>query len=325
MGNIVQVLRRDAQTLDKDIFVDFEKASPSDAELETYEKVNAVLSKADGILKDLETYEGAGDPIRKAISNGSDEELQKQAWDAVSPLVALLKDFYIFSSEVESVLPFLLEALCTEAPATEALEGKQALAKQFAEILQFVLKFDDLKMNNPAVQNDFSYYRRTISRMKMKNPGEEEEAVVSNEEANRMSLFYAYPTPMLKTVSDATTKFVSENHEIPVENTTDFLATLATICRVMIESPDIYSRFEKPDTVTFCQRVMVGAIILYDHVHLVGAFSKKNQSIDIRASLKALKMHENPHLENLLNALRFSTKHLSDDSTPKDIKKLLNV
>lgn len=40
--------------------------------------------------------------------------------------------------------------------------------------------------------------------------GGEENAVVSNEEANRMSLFYAYPTPMLKTLSDATTKFVSE-------------------------------------------------------------------------------------------------------------------
>lgn len=45
----------------------------------------------------------------------------------------------------------------------------QALAKQFAEILHFVLKFDDLKMNNPAIQNDFSYYRRTLSKMKMNN------------------------------------------------------------------------------------------------------------------------------------------------------------
>jgi hypothetical protein len=43
------------------------------------------------------------------------------------------------------------------------------LAKQFAEILHFVLKFDDLKMNNPAIQNDFSYYRRTLSKMKMNN------------------------------------------------------------------------------------------------------------------------------------------------------------
>jgi F0F1-type ATP synthase membrane subunit a len=39
---------------------------------------------------------------------------------------------------------------------------------------------------------------------------DESDVQVSNEMANRMSLFYAYPTPMLKTLSDATSKFVSE-------------------------------------------------------------------------------------------------------------------
>jgi hypothetical protein len=39
---------------------------------------------------------------------------------------------------------------------------------------------------------------------------DDETAVVSNEDANRMSLFYAYPTPMLRTLSDITTKFVAE-------------------------------------------------------------------------------------------------------------------
>lgn len=38
----------------------------------------------------------------------------------------------------------------------------------------------------------------------------DDQAQVSTETANRMSLFYAYPTPMLKTLSDATSKFVSE-------------------------------------------------------------------------------------------------------------------
>eukprot|EP00045_Choanoeca_perplexa_P001098 m.17997 g.17997 ORF g.17997 m.17997 type:complete len:325 (+) comp10729_c0_seq1:108-1082(+) len=323
MGNIVQVLRRDGAGVDRQMFVDFEKAAPSDAEKEVYEVVDAVLSRSSGIIEALETYEGAGDHIRNAISNASDEGMQKAAWDAVCPLVGKLKDLYIYSSEIEGVLPRLLEALCSETPAIEVMADKQALSKQLAEILRFVLKFDDLKMNNSAIQNDFSYYRRTLNRMKMNNSGEDEAVVVTNEEANRMSLFFAYPTPMLKAVSDATTKFVNENHEIPVENTTDFLSTMATLCRVMIETPDVYQRFEKPETVTFCQRVMVGAIILYDHVHLVGAFSKKNPSIDMRGSIKALKMHDNPHLENLLNALRFSTKHLNDDSTPKEVKKLL--
>lgn len=38
----------------------------------------------------------------------------------------------------------------------------------------------------------------------------EGENEVNNELANRISLFYADATPMLKTLSDSTTKFVSE-------------------------------------------------------------------------------------------------------------------
>ena len=40
------------------------------------------------------------------------------------------------------------------------------------------------------------------------------------------------------------------------------------------------SRFECEDTAVFCLRVMVGVIILYDHVHPVGAFAKK-AAIDV--------------------------------------------
>lgn len=67
-------------------------------------------------------------------------------------------------------------------------------------------------MKTPAIQNDFSYYRRTITRQRMcdnefsRRDGKE----VSNELANRMSLFYAHATPMLRALSDATSKFVCE-------------------------------------------------------------------------------------------------------------------
>lgn len=66
---------------------------------------------------------------------------------------------------------------------------------------------------------------------------------------------------MLKTLSDGTTKFVSEvrrpmaraafplrsprlivvfcsqNKNLPIENTTDCLSTMATVCKVMLETP----------------------------------------------------------------------------------------
>lgn len=41
------------------------------------------------------------------------------------------------------------------------------------------------------------------------------------------------------------------------------------------------SRFTNEETVSFCLRVMVGVIILYDHVHPVGAFAKMSK-IDVR-------------------------------------------
>jgi hypothetical protein len=62
-------------------------------------------------------------------------------------------------------------------------------------------------MVNPNIQNDFSYYRRTLSKLK---PGNEmlQQIVVKDELANKMSLFYAYPTPMLRCIIDAMTVFM---------------------------------------------------------------------------------------------------------------------
>lgn len=68
-------------------------------------------------------------------------------------------------------------------------------------------------MKTPAIQNDFSYYRRTITRQRMSSHNGFEHLdtrEVTNELANRMSLFYAHATPMLKVLSEATTMFVQE-------------------------------------------------------------------------------------------------------------------
>lgn len=115
----------------------------------------------------------------------------------------------------------------------------QALAKQLADVFDFVLRFDDSKvystpiiiylisspptrgvnvnnqpanhhhpqMVNPAIQNDFSYYRRTLNRMKLSK--KDANIKIRDELANRMSLFFAYPTPMMKVLSETTAKFLS--------------------------------------------------------------------------------------------------------------------
>ncbi|XP_053469908.1 CYFIP-related Rac1 interactor A isoform X2 [Ictalurus furcatus] len=177
-------------------------------------------------------------------------------------------------------------------------------------------------MRIPAIQNDFSYYRRTISRNRINNMNLDIENEVNNEMANRMSLFYAEATPMLKTLSTATTNFVTENKTLPLENTTDCLSTMASVCKVMLETPEYTSRFNSEDTLLFCMRVMVGVIILYDHVHPNGAFTKSSK-IDMKGCIKVLKDQPADNVEGLLNALKFTTKHLNDESTPKNIRTML--
>lgn len=52
---------------------------------------------------------------------------------------------------VESVTKQLLLALCSaEMTARQHLESQQALVKQFAEVIHFVLKFDELKVRKRA-------------------------------------------------------------------------------------------------------------------------------------------------------------------------------
>jgi len=44
----------------------------------------------------------------------------------------------------------------------------QALVKLLADLFDFVLRFDELKMATPVIQNDFSYYRRNARKKKIK-------------------------------------------------------------------------------------------------------------------------------------------------------------
>nr|XP_002126684.1 protein FAM49B-like [Ciona intestinalis] len=327
MGNLLKVLQCKEEAFE-DFFLDFENARPSEEEKEVYDQVSHVLSFAPGIITELKSYKGAGDEIRVAISNPSSQEKQADTWHAIIPLVKQLKEFFEFSKHLQKCIQELLRALtCHPLSPLQHLESKQALAKQFAEILHFTLKFDDLKMNNPAIQNDFSYFRRTMQRRGMNSatPGidYEEGRCISTEMANEMSLFYAEATPMLRTLSDATTRFVQDNDDVETDRTLEVLSTMANICKAMLENPDD-QRFQMgADSVSFCVRVMVGVIILYDHVHKDGAFAKGSK-IDIKGSIRVVKeQNAKVKVKTLLNALRYTTKHLNDEATPKAIQKML--
>jgi len=313
MGKVLSLLASGKEP--EEIFLDFEKALPSDEEKDLHASVAAVLNKGPLILDKLFKYDGCEEFIRKAITTpGPDTE--EAAWNAVLPAVDTLQEFYDFSLELEAVFPKLLIALCKNEPK-DSLANQQALAKQLADVFDFVLRFDDAKMVNPAIQNDFSYYRRTLNRMKLSK--KDLNIKIRDELANRMSLFFAYPTPMMKVLSETTVKFLSSDTTVPRDNVTNALAVMSNICQDMV----FKKKFEADSTNMFCLRAMTGAIILFDHLSAQGAFVKKSP-INIKGCINVLKSYTASPTDGLLNALRFTTIHLNDPETPNSIKQLLN-
>ncbi|KAH8296640.1 hypothetical protein KR054_009175 [Drosophila jambulina] len=322
MGKLLSLLSRDDSNCcaakSYDVFLDFENAAPTETEREIYDEVERVLRESEVVLEEIQIYRGAGKEIREAIADPSPEVTSK-AWAAVLPLVNKLKRCYEHSMELDKIVPKLLGQLVGgKLNPTQHLETQQALVKQLAEILEFVLKFDEYKMKTPAIQNDFSYYRRIVSRQRVDST---ENMLVSTELANRMSLFYAHATPMLKVLSEATSKFVNDNAD-DVQNTTETLGTMAKVCLRMLENPKLLQQIEREDTKMLVLRVMVGLVILYDHVHPEGAFVR-GAHVDVKGCVRLLQAQPAIKAEPLLNALRYTTKHLNGENTPKNIQRLL--
>jgi len=297
-----------------EFFVDFENARPSEDEMDLYTKLAGVMERSPIILEKLFKYDGCEEYIRKAITTPG-PETEEAAWNAVLPAVDQLQEFFDYAMELANWFPKLLVALCKDS-AKNSLQNQQALAKQLAQVFDFVLRFDDAKMTNPAIQNDFSYYRRTLNRMKISK--KELNIKIRDELANRMSLFFAYPTPMMKMISDTTSTFLSTDTTCPRENVTANLAAMANICQGMVNN----KKFTSDQTNMFCLRAMTGAVILFDHVDVLGAFSKKTP-INIRGVINVLKTYQTSPTDGLLNALRFTTVHLNDAQTPNNIKQML--
>lgn len=66
---------------------------------------------------------------------------------------------------------------------------------------------------------------------------------------------------------------------------------------------NLISQFQREETQLFVLRVMVGLVILYDHVHPNGAFVKAS-NVDVKGCVKLLKEQPSVRSEGLLNALR---------------------
>jgi len=205
----------------------------------------------------------------------------------------------------------MLQSLANDDEKT-TIQRYQATSRRLADVLDFVLKFDEIKMLRPGIQNDFSYYRRSLGKHM-----QDKDLTVRDDEASFISLFIAQPIPMMTAIAKATTDLMNESAHYRV-HVPKVLATVANVCLHLVKQGEQDEALN-----TTCARAMVGCIVLFDHVSPEGAFVKRS-GINTRQAVQLL-VKEFSDQPALLNAIRYSAPHFSDDSTPSAITSLLKT
>lgn len=282
---------------DNGVFIDLEAEAgefKSDSEEKVYRELAEILEKKDAVFAAIENYEGCQDLAKKAMSEPSHENEQK-AFEGLLGAVEQISIFFNFTKQLEIAFPKLLEAIA-KANSASVENTPTALCAQLAKIVDFSLRFDQVRMLRPNLSNDFSYYRRLLPKFN-KHPA----IKIKDDEAAGMALFTAQHIPMLNCMVKATEKAAQTD-----PNVTMVLAVLGNSCLKMIRT----KRFTNPDTNLLCARAMTACIVLFDHVDPATSFSKKSP-IQLKPAIVTLKK-EFPNEVSLINAIRYSTQNFAN-------------
>jgi len=293
--------------------INFDNPS-SEGDDELVNELDEVLQKFPDVLRQFESYQGSGELIRNAISSPS-PETEQAAWNEVRVGVGHLRDFFEVSALLERNLPHVYAALCV-GDADQALLNHQKLTKILCEMLDFSARFDDMKMVNPAVQNDLAYYRRVLSRLKRERKAADGE--IRDETVDRMSLFYAHASPMTRVVIDTTSSFLESDASASAGQINKVLSRLAETCRGMVGD----GKITNGETQQMCLRSMTMCLVILDHTYPTGIFTKKSP-VDVVSCIKLLQSWTQHSTDGMMNALRFMTTHLREPTALPFIKKTL--
>ncbi|EDR26198.1 hypothetical protein, conserved [Entamoeba dispar SAW760] len=282
-------------------------ATPSAAEQEPFQTINEVTSHINEMLQKMTNYKAKETEIRAAIATPS-PETEEAAWKAIVPQVQTINSFFEYSRSMKIEVVKSLRLIC-KLNGNDSVTQYQAVTVKLMELIDFAVQFDNKKLANPGLQNDFSYYRRSVGKMKQKH---REDVVLRDEVTNQISMFFAFAAPMILCLCEALNEDIKNG--LSLDNLGDWLRTVAYSCCTEAQ--------KHGSNGIQLLRIMTGCILLYDTVVPTGAFSSKGK-FNVLECVRTLQTYQEEEVALLANSLKYSTKHFNDEDTPKNIKVLL--
>jgi len=279
-----------------------EIADPTDPDdLAIFNEGKQALEDAENCIDILNAYEGCQELIRQAMANSSNEAIQLSSFEGMFPNIERIKTFYNLAKNLDGAV----EKIVTRCVATG--EYVPALLKLLASILSAALRFDRAKMMHPAIQNDFSQYRRVLQK-RQNHPG----LPVKDAEANAISMFIAQASPLIAELS-LVLNALSRNQK----DVSKFLADFSHICCAFV----MREKTHDSEHALLALTAMVVGFILYDNVNPTGVFAKGSQ-IDVKTCVGQIRVVSDADKRGMLcDTLHYSTR--SFEKAPDNIKRVI--
>ncbi|KAG1694437.1 hypothetical protein DVH05_021248 [Phytophthora capsici] len=267
-----------------------------------------IIVQAKNALIRLQCYEGCLQLIQKTIREPHDEILKLELITTLAPNINTIRALYDLAIDIETIFSALVQI--SSQKSTKKAAG--FLMEKIASLVDFAVAFDSLKAKTPDVQNDLSHFRRFIAvNIEVSNQLES----LVDAPLNAMSFFVADHCPMLKALIRAIECAMTKEPAA-----VDVSALLANSrCSSMAGN-----RPKDGRPMLNYLRAMTGAIILYDHTAIHGAFGSKSE-VKIKRCVKELvQWKQSGATSELLDTIKYCSLHYNDSSTPEKIRTLMN-
>lgn len=291
--------------------VDLDNPSPLENESKTYDEVKQLLDERHKVFEAIEGYEGCQELARAAMSNPS-RETELAAFEGLLKAVDSIALFHKFSQKMEPIFQKLLKRLSTCVTVADKLchlDQMPGLTQQLADIFDFALKFDQVRMLRPNLSNDFSYYRRLLPKF-----NKHKDIKVKDDEASGMALFTAEHIPMTSCLAKAGAKaqelLVIDDGKAAEGTIGCVLSTMANTCYNMLKADNVKN--------VVIARAMTGSVVIFDYVDPDGTFHKRSP-VAIKGIIQLIKRD---YESSMLNAIRYSTRNFRD--APESIQAMFD-
>ncbi|ETI48534.1 hypothetical protein PPTG_09963 [Phytophthora nicotianae INRA-310] len=276
---------------------------------------DVIITQAKNALVRVQCYEGclqliqkAGSKVYATIREPNNEDLKMELIMRLVPNINTIRTLYDLAIDIETIFAALVQISSQKSTKKAAC----FLMEKIASLIDFAVSFDSLKAKTPDIQNDLSHFRRFIAvNASLSNQLES----LTDAPLNAMSFFVADHCPMLKVLIRAIECAMTKEPAA-----VDVSAVLANSRCSSIAG----SRPKDGRPMMNYLRAMTGAIILYDHTAVHGAFGSKSE-VKIKRCVKELvQWKQNGATTELIDTIKYCSLHYNDPSTPEKIRTLMN-